>query len=81
MFVPAPYLLRVIVAEDDNTTVHSNRCGDIQPDGTAASAIYIGSGAFPSNRYEAHLYSFPLSGFPTALAVTPENTPPLGLMA
>jgi hypothetical protein len=81
MFVPAPYLLHVIIAEYGNTTVHSNRCGDMQPDGTAASTIYIDSGAFPSNRYEANLYSFPLSGFPTALTVTPANTPPLTLMA
>jgi hypothetical protein len=81
MVVPAPYLLHVIVTEYDNITVHPNGCGDMQPEGTAASTIYIASGAFPSNPYEAHLYSFPVSGFPTALAVTPSNTPPLTLMA
>jgi hypothetical protein len=80
-FFPVPYILLAIVAEYDNTTVHPNGCGDRQPDRTAAGTIYIGSGVFPSNRDEANLYSFPLSGFLTALAVTPANTPPLSLMA
>jgi hypothetical protein len=79
-FIAAPYLFLAIVPEYDNTSVRPNGCGSIQTDRTTASTMYINSGVFPGNLFEAELYSFPLSGFPVALAVNPPNTPAPTLM-
>jgi hypothetical protein len=78
---PVPDFFLVVVAENNHTTVHPNRCGGMQMDRAAAGTTHINSGAFPGNPFEADLYSFPQSRFPTALAVNPPNTPASTLMA
>ncbi len=71
----APYFFFVIVAENDNTTVHPNGCGERQTGRKAANKVYINSGAFPSSPYDADLYSLPLSRLPITLVVNPPDTP------
>jgi hypothetical protein len=63
-----------IVAEYDNAAVHPNGCGGMQTGTSTASKVYINSGAFPGNPFEADLYSFPLSGFPVPPTFNPPNT-------